>query len=280
MLTASAKIRRRIRRRPRCNIDYDILAPIWMTPKPQIRFMAVRKKFGGTVVLDGVDFDVTSGQFWGLAGVNGAGKTTLIKCLLDFIEPDSGSIELNGTSFREARSRRTLVYLPERFIPPYFLSGAEFIRSMLGLYGQQFDVDRVDAICEELELSPESLKKPVRSLSKGMTQKLGLAVCFLSRRDIYILDEPMSGLDPIARVRVKRLLAGLRSEGRTVLFTSHSLPDIEEICDHMAVLHKGKIAWWGAPSDLRERSGGKSLETAFLECLETCDRTTEAERIH
>ena len=242
--------------------------------------MAVRKQFGGTAVLDGVDLDITSGQFWGLAGVNGAGKTTLIKCLLDFIEPDFGSIELNGISSREATSRSTLAYLPERFAPPYFLSGSEFIRSMLGLYGQPFDRSRVDAVCEELELSPESLKKPVRSLSKGMTQKLGLAVCFLSRRDIYILDEPMSGLDPIARIRVKRLLMELRSEGRTVLFTSHSLPDIEEICDHMAVLHKGKIAWWGVPLDLRERSDGKSLESAFLECLDIYDRTTEAERIH
>ena len=242
--------------------------------------MAVRKRFGDSVVLDGIDFEVSPGQFLGLAGINGAGKTTLIKCLLDFIEPDSGSIELNGTSFRESRSRRELAYLPERFIPPYFLSGAEFIRSMLNLYGQPYNRARVGAICEELDFSTAALKKPVRSLSKGMTQKLGLAVCFLSGSEVYVLDEPMSGLDPIARVRVKTLLARLRSEGRTVLLTSHSLPDIEEICDHMLILHKGRIAWTGVPSELRERSGGKPLEAAFLECIESCDRTTEAERMH
>lgn len=247
---------------------------------PKIRFRDVRKRFGDSIVLDGVDFEVESGQFLGLAGVNGAGKTTLIKCLLDFIEPDSGSIELNGTSFRQSASRQMLAYLPERFIPPYFLSGAEFITSMLDLYGQSHDIARVGAVCEELDLSTEALKKPVRSLSKGMTQKLGLAVCFLSGRDVYVLDEPMSGLDPIARVRVKRLLARLRGEGRTVLLTSHSLPDIEEICDHMLVLHRGRIAWTGAPSELRERSGGQPLEAAFLECIESCDRTTEAERMH
>lgn len=251
-----------------------------MTINPQIRFMDVRKQFGGATVLDGVDFEVAAGQFLGLAGINGAGKTTLIKCLLDFIEPDSGSIELNGISFRQPESRRTLAYLPERFVPPYFLSGAEFMRSMLSLYGLRFERNQVDAICEELDLSPDALKKPVRALSKGMTQKLGLAVCLLSKRDIYVLDEPMSGLDPIARIRVKRLLANLRNEGRTVLFTSHSLPDIEEICDHMAILHEGKIAWRGAPSALRERSGGKSLEAAFLECIETRDRTPDAERTH
>lgn len=251
-----------------------------MTTKPQIGVKAIRKRFGNITVLDGVDFDVASGQFLGLAGINGAGKTTLIKCLLDFIEPDSGSIELNGVSFRDSRSRRTLAYLPERFIPPYFLSGEEFISNMLSLYRQPVEQAEVDEICEALDFSRDALQRPVRFLSKGMTQKLGLAACFLSKREVYVLDEPMSGLDPIARVRVKRILARLRSEGRTVLFTSHSLPDIEEICDHMVILHSGKIAWRGAPSELRERSGGKSLETAFLECIEACDLTTEAERIY
>ena len=279
-LPLQPKFRKRLAGRARGKMAGATLMAIGMNSTPQIRFLAVRKKFGASTVLDGVDFDVAPGQFLGLAGVNGAGKTTLIKCLLDFIEPDSGSIELNGTSFREHRSRRTIAYLPERFIPPYFLSGREFISNMLNLYGQPYDSAQVASICEELDFSSEALQKPVRSLSKGMTQKLGLAVCFLSRRDVYILDEPMSGLDPIARVRVKRLLARLRGERRTVLLTSHSLPDIEEICDHMVILHKGRVAWKGVPSELRDRSGGKPLEAAFLECIESCDQTTEAERIH
>ncbi len=119
-----------------------------------------------------------------------------------------------------------------------------------------------------LDLDIAALGKPVRAYSKGMTQKLGLAACFLSGRDLYVLDEPMSGLDPKARARAKDLLLKLRSEGRTLLLTSHSLADIEEICDQMAVLHGGTLAYIGAPRGLCERQGESSLELAFLKCIE------------
>lgn len=246
-------------------------------PQPPICFTNVRKSFGRVTVLDGVDFEVPAGQFLGLAGVNGAGKTTLLKCLLDFVEPDSGEIRVHGVSFRQAESRSRLTFLPERFIPPYFLTGLEFLRLMLEFYGVPFDRQKVEALVDDLDLARDAIDKPVRLLSKGMTQKLGLAVCFLSQRDIYILDEPMSGLDPKARVRVKRILTRLRDEGKTLLFTSHSLPDIEEICDHMVILHKGAVAWQGLPAELRRIHGEESLERAFLQCIEP-DSRIDAER--
>src|SRR6267143_1981432 len=113
-----------------------------------------------------------------------------------------------------------------------------------------------------------ALDKPVRAYSKGMTQKLGLAACFLSQRDLYVLDEPMTGLDPKARARAKDLLLNLKSEGRTLLFTSHSLAEVEEVCDELSVLHAGTIAYAGAPRGLRELHGESSLEHAFLKCIE------------
>jgi len=119
-----------------------------------------------------------------------------------------------------------------------------------------------------LDLDVAALDKPVRAYSKGMTQKLGLAACFLSQRDLYVLDEPMSGLDPKARARAKDLLLNLKSEGRTLLFTSHSLADVEEVCDRVTVLHGGTIAYAGAPGGLCELHGESSLERAFLKCIE------------
>jgi ABC-2 type transport system ATP-binding protein len=101
-----------------------------------------------------------------------------------------------------------------------------------------------------------------------MTQKLGLAACFLSQRDLYVLDEPMSGLDPKARDRARDLLLNLKSEGRTLLFTSHSLADVEQVCDRVTVLHEGTMAYAGSPRGLRERYGEASLEGAFLKCIE------------
>jgi ABC-2 type transport system ATP-binding protein len=237
-------------------------------PEPVIRFTKVDKRFGQSQVLHGVEFEIASGEFFGLAGVNGAGKTTLIKCLLDFCALDGGAISLFGTPHREPAARSRLAFLPERFNPPYYLTGREFLRYMLSLHHQPWDESRVAEILEQLGLETTALARPVRSYSKGMTQKLGLAACFLSERDLYILDEPLSGLDPSARIRVKSLLAKLKTEGRTLFFTSHALHDIEDICDHMAILHKGSPRFRGSPRALAETYGETSIERAFLRCIE------------
>jgi len=237
-------------------------------PEPLVRFLGVSKRFGRAEVLRAIDLDVHSGECMGLAGVNGAGKTTLIKCLLDFCDLDSGAIEIHGTTHRHPQSRAHLAFLPERFTAPYFLTGREFIAMMMRLFGCRYGEERVRAMFAALDLEVAALDKPVRAYSKGMTQKLGLAACFLSQRDVYVLDEPMSGLDPKARDRAKDLLLNLKSEGRTLLFTSHSLADVEEVCDRVTVLHGGTVAYAGPPRGLCERHGEASLERAFLKCIE------------
>ncbi|MGB5080941.1 MAG: ABC transporter ATP-binding protein [Burkholderiales bacterium] len=226
------------------------------------------KSFGGAAALCGVDFDLPEGRCMGLAGLNGAGKTTLIKCLLDFCNLDSGTIEVRGVGHRQPRARAGVAFLPERFTAPYFLTGREFIAMMLRLFGRRYAEAEVRETFSALDLDPEALDKPVRAYSKGMTQKLGLAACFLSDRDLYVLDEPMSGLDARARVRAKELMSKLKAAGHTLLFTSHSLADIGEVCDDITVLHRGSLAYTGAPRALCERHGEASLERAFLKSIE------------
>lgn len=237
-------------------------------PEPLVRFRGVNKSFGRAEVLRGIDLDLPPGSCTGLTGVNGAGKTTLIKCLLDFCDLDSGVIEVHGVEHRRPQARAGLAFLPERFTAPYFLTGREFIAMMLELFGRRYEEEPVRAMFAALDLDHAALDRPLRDYSKGMTQKLGLAACFLSQRELYVLDEPMSGLDPAARVRAQELLLKLRAEGRTVLLTSHSLADVEEVCDQITVLHKGALAYAGAPRGLCEQYGESSLERAFLKCIE------------
>ena len=234
---------------------------------PAVRVQGLVKRFGALSALANVTLVVDSGEAFGLVGANGAGKTTLIKCALDLCAYDAGSIEIFGISVREAASRRRLSYVPERFLPPHYLRAREFLEMMLRLAGGRYDAARVARLLEELELERDVLERPVRGLSKGMTQKLGLAAGFLLERDLYVLDEPMSGLDPAARVAVKSVLRRLARERRTLFFTSHVLADVEELCSSIAVLDAGALRWRGTPKALCERYGEARLESAFMKCI-------------
>ena len=229
-----------------------------------IRFSGVRKLFANSAALDDVHLDIVPGEFFGLVGVNGAGKTTLIKCLLDFCFLDAGTIEIFGVSHRESRSREPLAFLPERFAPPHFLKGKDFLDLMGRLYRSQFAEADIEAMLNALDLSRAALDKPVRQLSKGMTQKLGLAGCLLAKRRLYVLDEPMSGLDPKARALLMATLREMRQAGTTIFFTSHALVDVDELADRMAILHDGRLRFCGTPTELRERFAAAKLEDAFL----------------
>lgn len=234
-----------------------------------IRFDNVRKRYAAQTVIDDANLAVARGEFLGLVGVNGAGKTSLIKSLLDFSSIDAGSISIFGVSHRDPAARARLAYLPERFLPPHYLTGAEFLRYMANLHGADYDVAAVDAIFATLDLDPSALSKPVRQFSKGMAQKLGLAACFLSGKDLLVLDEPMSGLDPKARALLKRYLHELKAQGRTLFFSTHMLHDVEELCDRIAILHGGKLRFVGSPAECRAKFSAANLEQAYLACIAT-----------
>jgi ABC-2 type transport system ATP-binding protein len=232
-----------------------------------LSFARVNKRYGTAVALSDFSLDVAAGQTYGLVGMNGAGKTTLIKCMLDFSEADSGAIRIYGIASLVTRSRSRLAFLPERFNPPYYLTGRDFLRYMLQLQEVDYRDEDAKHTFDALDLDRSALAKPVRAFSKGMTQKLGLAACLLSRKDLYVLDEPTSGLDPKARALLKDQLRRARDEGRTIFFTSHALADVDELCDRMAVIHSGELRFEGTPEELRERHGATTLEQAFLACI-------------
>jgi len=232
-----------------------------------LHFGQVSKRFGEVAALTEFTLEVGRGEFFGLVGVNGAGKTTLIKCLLDFCDADSGAIEIFGVKHRLTAARSRLAFLPERFNPPHFLTGRDFLQYMLRLYGQPYEERRIEQMFEALDLDPAALGKAARTYSKGMTQKLGLAACLLSGKDLYVLDEPTGGLDPKARALFNRALRELRQVNRTVFFTSHALADIAELCDRMAVLHGGRLRFAGSPTRLAQQFGAGDLEQAFLACI-------------
>jgi ABC-2 type transport system ATP-binding protein len=233
-----------------------------------LRFTGVAKNYGHTAALHDVSFEVASGEFFGLVGVNGAGKTTLLKCLLDFCDTDGGSIEVFGISHRLTAARRRLAFLPERFNPPYYLTGEDFIKYVLAMQQRGHDRSEAERMLCTLDLDLAALNLPVRTYSKGMTQKLGLAACFLSGKDLYVFDEPTSGLDPKARALLKSKLRELKQKARTVFFTSHALADVAEVCDRMAVMHAGRLRFAGTPAQLCRRFASDDLEQAFLRCIE------------
>jgi len=232
-----------------------------------LRFRGVTKTFGSLAALDDLSLEVPAGGVFGLVGENGAGKTTLIKCLLDFCDIDRGAIDIYDRSHRVTAARARLAFLPERFNPPFYLTGRDFLRYLGRLHGVAYDEARVGAMFAALDLAPSALERPARTYSKGMTQKLGLAACLLSGKDLYLLDEPTSGLDPKARARLKRELEKLRTAGRTVFLTSHSLADVAEMCDGMAVVHQGRLRFRGTPEAFVREFDAPDMERAYLACI-------------
>ena len=254
---------------PRFPYSAGMAAP---PPAPALRVEQLAKRYGDCRALDGADLVVRAGETAALVGANGAGKTTLLKCILDLVLPDSGRIEIFGVPNRQPDSRARIAYLPERFSPPHYLKGREFIEMTLTLAGSRYERANAERRLAELELDPAVLDRPARQLSKGTTQKLGLAATLLVERDLYILDEPMSGLDPASRIAVKSALARLQREGRAVFFTSHVLADAEELCSSLIVLDQGAVRFHGAPAALRERYDEPNLERAYLKCIRQADQ--------
>lgn len=227
----------------------------------------VSTSYGKKQVLNGVDFALVAGECFGLIGLNGAGKTTLLRSILDLRACD-GTITFFGESNRESRSRRNIVYLPEKFQPSPQLQGWEYLSIHLDYFGQRVDRDKARTLASGLDLDPTALDRKVRTYSKGMGQKLGLIGTLLSNAPLMLLDEPMSGLDPRARVMLKDRLMEAKKAGRTIFFSSHILADIEEICDRIGVLHGGNLIFLGGPAQFVAEYSAPTLERAFLAALD------------
>jgi ABC-2 type transport system ATP-binding protein len=232
-----------------------------------IEVLGLSAGYGRKTVISDIAFSVAPGEVFGLIGLNGAGKTTLIKALLGLSRAE-GTARIFGRPAGPPASREQLAYLPEKFHPSPLLKGWEFLSLTLGYYGRRLDRESALELCRGLDLDTAALDRSGRTYSKGMGQKLGLLGTLLTGLPLLILDEPMSGLDPKARIMLKDRLMALRTTGTTVFLSSHILVDLEEICDRVAIIHQGKLIYLGTPADLIARHGGANLERAFLSALE------------
>jgi ABC-2 type transport system ATP-binding protein len=203
------------------------------------------------VGLEGLDLEVQPNEVFGYVGANGAGKTTTIKALVGLLEADSGSAEILGQPAWDAAARRRLGYAPEN---PYFyeyLTAAE----TLDFYARLFGIGRPERRRRSAELLERvglaaAAGRRVRQFSKGMLGRLGLAQALVNDPEVLILDEPMTGLDPVGRYDVRGLITGLKAAGKTIFFSSHILADVEAICDRAAVIHDGRLVSCGRLAEL------------------------------
>jgi ABC-2 type transport system ATP-binding protein len=207
-----------------------------------------RKQF---VAVDRLNLEVRKGEIFGFLGHNGSGKTTTIKMILGLVRPTAGRALILGRDFREIDVKRSVGYLPES---PYFydyLTAEEFLK----FYGRLFNMGgselacKIDSLLEQVSLR-DARSVQLRKFSKGMLQRVGIAQALINDPLLVILDEPMSGLDPIGRRDVRDIILRLREQGKTVFFSSHILPDVEMICDRVGILAKGELKAIGPVSDL------------------------------
>ncbi|MNJ92480.1 putative ABC transporter ATP-binding protein YxlF [compost metagenome] len=213
-------------------------------------------------VLRDVSFSLPEGKTTGFVGSNGSGKTTSIKCIFDFVKPDSGRIDFFGKPL-SSETKTRIGYLPERPYLYEFLTGMGFLKLHWNLcYGhvtKDFQERALEAL-KKVDLL-EAKDRRLRTYSKGMLQRVGIAQAILTKPDLLILDEPMSGLDPDGRALVKDILREEQKRGVTLFFSSHLLQDMEELCSDLVVINKGQILYQG---DLRKfMAEYHSLEKAF-----------------
>lgn len=198
-----------------------------------------------------VSFEVARGDIFGFLGPNGAGKTTTIKMLTGLIFPTSGKASVFGEAIPSARAMQRVGFLPENpYVYPY-LTPNEFVElcgRLSGLSGKAL-VSRTKSVLELVGIA-YAADRPVRRLSKGMLQRTGLAAALVADPELLILDEPMSGLDPVGRKEVRDIIMSERANGRTIFFSSHILSDVESMCDHVTILRKGSVVVSGRLSEL------------------------------
>lgn len=201
--------------------------------------------------LDDVSLQVERGEIFGFLGPNGAGKTTTLKILMDLLRPTSGSTRILGEPSSSVAMRQRIGYLPEN---PYFydyLTAEELLTYVGRLFGmKQPELARkIGSLLESVGLG-NSRKLQLRRFSKGMVQRIGIAQALLNDPEVVFFDEPMSGLDPLGRREVREVIRSLKSRGITVFFSSHILPDVEAVCDRVAIMNRGKLLAAGALEDI------------------------------
>ncbi|MHB8072872.1 ABC transporter ATP-binding protein [Desulfosporosinus fructosivorans] len=234
--------------------------------QPMLSVQNLSKKYGKHLAVDQLNFMLHRGEVVGLLGPNGAGKSTLIKCIVGLLRPTSGEIHINRHLRGSRAARQTSAYVSE--IPQLYamLSVWQHLQFITSAYEVEHWEEKAEALLKTFEIWDKK-DEFVKTLSKGMRQKLSLCCGVISNAQIVFLDEPMVGLDPKAIKNLKDLIQQLKDEGKTLFISTHLLDPIESICNRVIVLKKGKIIAEGSLEDLRHQLGEEhaSLEEVFLE---------------
>jgi len=219
------------------------------------------------VALKDLNLKVHAGEVFGFLGPNGAGKTTTMNVLLGFVNATSGAAYLFGVDVREPIARQRIGYLPELTYYYKFLTAEELLR----FYAKIFKIpkakteQRIDELLKLVELE-HARKRPIKTYSKGMQQRAGLAQALINDPDLLILDEPTSGLDPLGRMKVREIIQRLKDKGKTVFFSSHELGEVETVCDRVAIVNQGELKVEGRVADLVKQHQA-NLEQIFLKII-------------
>ncbi|HZQ47724.1 MAG TPA: ABC transporter ATP-binding protein, partial [Verrucomicrobiae bacterium] len=227
------------------------MTAILKTENLRVEYRSRETPSGTKVALNGLNLTVRAGEVFGFLGPNGAGKTTTMNVLLGYVNPTAGSAYLFDVDVRQPIARQRIGYLPELTYYYKFLSVEELLR----FYARLFNIpsaeteSRINQLMKLVELE-HARKRPIRTYSKGMQQRAGLAQALINNPDLLLLDEPTSGLDPLGRMKVREIIQRLKSEGKTVFFSSHELGEVETVCDRVAILHQGELKVEGRVSDL------------------------------
>ena len=230
-----------------------------------IQIKEAAKAFKGVPAIQNLNLAVGKGEILGLLGANGAGKSTTINMLLGFLKPDAGTVQINDldTTQKAKEVRKMIGYIPENVNLYPYLSGLENLDYFCRLAGLKYSKSELKDFLLTCGLQSEAHQKKVAEYSKGMRQKVGIAIAYAKKAQVYLLDEPASGLDPLASNELSALLKKLAAEGATILMASHDIFRIREVCDRIGILKKGSLV-----KDLRsEDVSADELEQLYLEYM-------------
>ena len=243
------------------------MSVILKTEQLRVEYPSRESRQGTKVALNGLDLQVNAGEVFGFLGPNGAGKTTTMNVLLGFLPPTSGTASLFGIDVRQPIARRRIGYLPENTYYYKFLTAEELLRFYARIFGLTHTESdkRIEELIKLVELG-HAARRPIKTYSKGMQQRVGLAQALINNPDLLIFDEPTSGLDPLGRMKVREIIQRLKNEGKTVFFSSHELGEVETVCDRVAIVNQGELKVQGSVAELVAKHQA-NLEKVFLDII-------------
>ena len=234
-----------------------------------IKVEDLSKSFGQKIAVDSVSFEVGKGEVLGFLGPNGAGKSTTMRMITGFIPPTSGRVTVCGFDIlnNPIPAKRRIGYLPELTYYYKFLTAEELLRFYARIFAlPPLEADRrINQLLKLVELEP-ARKRLIKTYSKGMQQRVGIAQALVNNPDLLVLDEPTSGLDPLGRMKVREIIQRLKNEGKTVFFSSHELGEVETVCDRVAIIHQGELKAAGGVEEIIGPNHA-NLEKAFLDII-------------